>query len=87
MSRTAAIQHALDQFESGAFFTTLSRRVGLRTESQESGNEAALRYLTDEIAPKPRVSASRRGSSTIPSTAAARSCSPRATKTTRCRPC
>ncbi|HIH2749032.1 M20 family metallopeptidase [Burkholderia aenigmatica] len=53
MSRTAAIQHALNQFESGAFFTTLSRRVGLRTESQESGNEAALRaYLTDEIAPE-----------------------------------
>ncbi|HDR9767036.1 TPA: M20 family metallopeptidase [Burkholderia cepacia ATCC 25416] len=53
MSRTAAIQHALNQFESGAFFTTLSRRVGLRTESQESGNGAALRaYLTDEIAPE-----------------------------------
>ncbi|MBN3796435.1 M20 peptidase family dipeptidase, partial [Burkholderia sp. Ac-20392] len=53
MSRTAAIQHALNQFESGAFFTTLSRRVGLRTESQDSGNEAALRaYLTDEIAPE-----------------------------------
>lgn len=47
MSRTAAIQHALNQFESGAFFATLSRRVGLRTESQESGSDAALRaYLT-----------------------------------------
>lgn len=53
MSRTAAIQHALNQFESGAFFTTLSRRVGLRTESQDSGAGAALRaYLTDEIAPE-----------------------------------
>ncbi|EPS1226255.1 M20/M25/M40 family metallo-hydrolase, partial [Burkholderia cenocepacia] len=53
MSRTAAIQHALNQFESGAFFATLSRRVGLRTESQESGSDAALRaYLTDEIAPE-----------------------------------
>jgi acetylornithine deacetylase/succinyl-diaminopimelate desuccinylase-like protein len=53
MSRTQAIADATEHFESGAFLDTLNRRVGYRTESQESDRAATLlSYLTDEIVPE-----------------------------------
>ncbi|MFT4065658.1 M20 family metallopeptidase [Paraburkholderia sp.] len=53
MSRTQAIDHATRHFESGAFLADLNRRVGFRTESQESDRGALLlSYLTDEITPE-----------------------------------
>lgn len=52
MTRSEALSHVSRHFESGAFHTALSRRVGLRTESQNPQAEAALsRYLSGEIAP------------------------------------
>ncbi|WP_345813854.1 M20 family metallopeptidase [Paraburkholderia sp. PREW-6R] len=53
MSRDQAIEHATHHFETGEFLKTLNRRVGFRTESQESDRAALLRsYLTDEITPE-----------------------------------
>ncbi|MGF6466946.1 M20 family metallopeptidase [Paraburkholderia youngii] len=52
MSRHQAIELATRHFESGAFLADLNRRVGIRTESQESDRGALLRsYLTNEIQP------------------------------------
>ncbi len=53
MSRNQAIEHATHHFESGAFLKDLNRRIGFRTESQESTSAATLlSYLTDEITPE-----------------------------------
>jgi acetylornithine deacetylase/succinyl-diaminopimelate desuccinylase-like protein len=52
MTRSLAIDHALNYFDSGAFLADLSRRVALRTESQDAGQAAVLRsYLADEMMP------------------------------------
>ncbi|WP_323118142.1 M20 family metallopeptidase [Burkholderia alba] len=52
MSRTAALHHAAEHFDSGAFLADLTRRVAFRTESQEAGQADALRgYLSDELVP------------------------------------
>jgi acetylornithine deacetylase/succinyl-diaminopimelate desuccinylase-like protein len=51
MTRSTAINHALDYFDSGAFLADLARRVAFRTESQAAGQAAVLRsYLADEMA-------------------------------------
>ena len=53
MSRDAAIRHATDHFDSGAFRETLARRVAIPTESQNPERGAELkRYLTDEMVPE-----------------------------------
>ncbi|TDN70364.1 M20 family metallopeptidase [Paraburkholderia sp. BL10I2N1] len=55
MSRTHAIDHATQHFDSGAFLADLNRRVGVHTESQEAGRAAVLHaYLSDEIVPAAR---------------------------------
>jgi acetylornithine deacetylase/succinyl-diaminopimelate desuccinylase-like protein len=52
MTRTAAIDHAHRQFQSGEFLIELDRRVGYRTESQNAERGDALRaYLTEEMQP------------------------------------
>jgi acetylornithine deacetylase/succinyl-diaminopimelate desuccinylase-like protein len=52
MTRTAAIDHAHRQFQSGEFLSELDRRVGYRTESQNAERGDALRaYLTEEMQP------------------------------------
>src|SRR6266568_2330317 len=52
MTRSLAIDHALDYFDSGAFLDDLTRRVAFRTESQDAGQAAVLRsYLADEMIP------------------------------------
>ena len=51
-AREQAIALASQHFTSGAFFTALDRRVGLRTESQNPECAAQLqRYLVEEIQP------------------------------------
>ena len=52
MSRGEAISRAREHFQSGAFLKILDRRVGYRTESQQTNSVAGLRaYLTDELQP------------------------------------
>ncbi len=52
MTRSEALSHAARHYDSGAFHAALSRRIALRTESQNPQAEAALRhYLSDEIRP------------------------------------
>ena len=52
MSREQAIQHAERYFDGGGFFEDLSRRVAIRTVSQEAGSGSELqRYLADEMQP------------------------------------
>ncbi|HET6499399.1 MAG TPA: M20 family metallopeptidase [Amycolatopsis sp.] len=52
MTRTTAIDHALNYFDSGKFLSELSRRVAFPTESQDPAGAAVLRaYLTDEMIP------------------------------------
>jgi hypothetical protein len=73
-SRSAVIDSAAAWFDSGAFLHELDRRVGIRTESQESTRGAELHaYLDDEMIPTLRRSASPRASSRIRSPASARS--------------
>src|SRR5256885_1564918 len=51
-TRADAIASARQQLHSGAFLDELNRRVGYRTESQNSSSGAALRaYLVDELQP------------------------------------
>ena len=50
--RNAAIANATAWFDGGGLFDELSRRVGIRTESQDRECAQALgRYLTEEIGP------------------------------------
>lgn len=51
MTRTAAVQHATDHFESGALFEDLQRRVAWRTQSQAPQADLLAGYLDDEIRP------------------------------------
>src|SRR5438034_11226418 len=52
LTRSQALAHAADYFDSGAFRLDLGRRVAYRTESQEPERIAQLRgYLTDELLP------------------------------------
>ena len=52
MSRAAAVAQAEAQFDTGAFFRTLARRVACRTESQNAERAPELRaYLDEQIAP------------------------------------
>src|SRR3982074_2592572 len=52
MTRTDAIARAHQHLHSGEFLTELDRRVGYRTESQNSERRDALRaYLEDELQP------------------------------------
>ncbi|WP_421106196.1 M20 family metallopeptidase [Streptomyces sp. NEAU-S77] len=52
MTRSAAIQHACDYFDSGAFLEDVSRRVALPTESGDPASLRPLRtYLEEEIVP------------------------------------
>ncbi len=51
-TRELALAGARAHFDSGAFVTDLSRRVAIRSASQEAGSAPALRaYLEDEMAP------------------------------------
>src|SRR5258708_6899554 len=51
-SRADAIANARQHLHSGAFIGELNRRVGYRTESQNSGSGAALRaYLEEDLQP------------------------------------
>src|SRR6266702_3563133 len=51
-TRADAIANARQQLHSGAFLGELNRRVGYRTESQNSGSGAALRaYLEEDLQP------------------------------------
>ena len=51
-TRADAIANARQQLHSGAFLDELNRRVGYRTESQNSSSGAALRaYLVEELQP------------------------------------
>ena len=51
-TREAALQSALDHYDSGAFLQDLARRVAIRTESQDPASGPALRaYLADEMGP------------------------------------
>jgi acetylornithine deacetylase/succinyl-diaminopimelate desuccinylase-like protein len=51
-TRATALAGAQAHFDSGAFLRDLSRRVAIRTESQDPASGAALQaYLADEIAP------------------------------------
>src|SRR5438552_13320391 len=52
LTRSQALGHAADYFDSGAFRSDLGRRVAYRTESQEPERAAQLRsYLSDELLP------------------------------------
>ncbi|MGH3586594.1 MAG: M20 peptidase family dipeptidase, partial [Pseudonocardia sp.] len=52
MTRSEALRQAATYVDSGAFHTELSRRVAMRTESQDPAALPQLhRYLTDEIGP------------------------------------
>ena len=52
MSREQAIERAERYFDGGGFFAELSRRVAIRTESQEAGSKSELeRYLIQEMEP------------------------------------
>jgi acetylornithine deacetylase/succinyl-diaminopimelate desuccinylase-like protein len=51
-TRADAIESAREQLRSGAFLGELNRRVGYRTESQNSGSGPALRaYLVEDLQP------------------------------------
>src|SRR3954451_7451623 len=51
-TRADAIESAREQLRSGAFLGELNRRVGYRTESQNSGSGEALRaYLVEDLQP------------------------------------
>ena len=51
-TRADAIANARQHLHSGAFLGELNRRVGYRTESQNSGSGAALRaYLEEDLQP------------------------------------
>jgi acetylornithine deacetylase/succinyl-diaminopimelate desuccinylase-like protein len=51
-ARDAALCAAAEHFDSGAFLRDLSRRVAIRTESQDPASGPALQgYLADEIVP------------------------------------
>src|SRR3981189_3698832 len=51
-TRADAIENAREQLRSGAFLGELNRRVGYRTESQNSTSGAALRaYLEEDLQP------------------------------------
>ena len=51
-TRADAIENAREQLRSGAFINELNRRVGYRTESQNSTSGAALRaYLVEDLQP------------------------------------
>ena len=55
MSREQAIERAERYFDGGGFFADLSRRVAIKTESQESTSAAELeRYLVEEMEPSLR---------------------------------
>jgi acetylornithine deacetylase/succinyl-diaminopimelate desuccinylase-like protein len=51
MTRADAIAHACAQFDNGAFFATLSRRVAYRSESQGGSDATLAPYLTEEMMP------------------------------------
>jgi acetylornithine deacetylase/succinyl-diaminopimelate desuccinylase-like protein len=52
LTRSQALAHAANYFDSGAFRVDLGRRVAYRTESQEPERVAQLRgYLIDELLP------------------------------------
>ncbi|HTP45648.1 MAG TPA: M20 family metallopeptidase [Casimicrobiaceae bacterium] len=52
MSRSQALAHAREYFDSGSLYADLARRVAYRTESQEKASAPLLRsYLADELAP------------------------------------
>jgi len=52
VSREQAIERAERYFDGGGFFAELSRRVAIRTESQEAGSKSELeRYLVQEMEP------------------------------------
>jgi acetylornithine deacetylase/succinyl-diaminopimelate desuccinylase-like protein len=52
VSRDAALAHAGQHFDSGAFWADLARRVAIPTESQNPERAGDLRrYLTDEMGP------------------------------------
>jgi len=52
VSRAAALQAAVEHFDSGAFGRDLGRRVAIRTESQDPASGPALHaYLADEMQP------------------------------------
>ena len=52
MTRAAALQAAVEHFDSGAFGRDLARRVAIRTESQDPTSGPALQtYLEGEMAP------------------------------------
>ena len=55
MSRQQTIERAERYFDGGGFFADLSRRVAIKTESQESGSQPELqRYLVEEMEPSLR---------------------------------
>jgi acetylornithine deacetylase/succinyl-diaminopimelate desuccinylase-like protein len=52
MTRSAAIDHASEYFDSGLFLADLGRRVAFRTESQAAAQAPVLRaYLDEEMIP------------------------------------
>jgi acetylornithine deacetylase/succinyl-diaminopimelate desuccinylase-like protein len=52
LSRSQALAHAREYFDSGCLYADLARRVAYRTESQEKASAPLLRsYLADELAP------------------------------------
>jgi len=52
VSREQAIERAERYFDGGGFFAELSRRVAIKTESQEAGSKSELeRYLVQEMEP------------------------------------
>jgi acetylornithine deacetylase/succinyl-diaminopimelate desuccinylase-like protein len=52
VSRTSAIAHAAEYFDSGGFLTDLRRRVAFRTETQTADERPELRaYLEQEMTP------------------------------------
>ena len=51
MTRADAIANACAQFDSGAFFATLSRRIAYRSESQGGSDTTLAPYLSEEMMP------------------------------------
>ena len=52
MSRSQAIRHAQQQFDSGEFRQTLARRIAIPTENQNPDHSATLAdYLDTEMRP------------------------------------
>jgi hypothetical protein len=86
--RSSAIANATAWFDGGGLFDELSRRVGIRTESQNRDCADSLaRYLTDEIGPAAERLGFRAEIWTTPSRARRRSSSRSASRTRRCRRC